>query len=123
MHHLTLPSRRLNFRIAMLENDWICWNCTGRDDVSCVRDLSLGGLFFDTRKVRPIGTAIKVDFLVQEGQIRADAVIRHRVLERGWGLKFTAFTEQDRQRFAALMRRLRTYANEAEQETVRGVPR
>ena len=123
MHHLSLPSRRLNFRIAMLENVWICWNCMGRDDVSRVRDLSLGGLFFDTRKTRPIGTAIRVDFLVQEGQIRADAVIRHRVLERGWGLKFTAITEQDLQRFAAFMRRLRTYANEAEQETIRSVPR
>jgi hypothetical protein len=94
----------------------------GRDDVSRVRDLSLGGLFFNTRKTRPVGTAIKVDFLVQEGQIRADAVIRHRLPDRGWGVKFTGITEQDRPRFAALLRRLRAYANEVEGETVRSVP-
>jgi hypothetical protein len=93
----------------------------GRDDISRVRDLGLGGLFFDTRKTRAIGTTVKVDFLVQEGQIRADAVVRHRLPDRGWGLKFTAITEQDRPRLAALMRRLRGYANEVEQETVRSV--
>jgi PilZ domain len=90
----------------------------GRDDISRVRDLSLGGLFFVTRKARAIGTTVKVDFLVQEGQIRADAIVKHRMLDQGWGLKFTAITEQDRPRFAALMRRLRGHANEVEQGIV-----
>src|SRR5580765_2159431 len=102
----SLPSRRMHSRISMLENVWICWNCMGRDDSSRVRDLSLGGLFFVTRKARPIGTTVKVDFLVQEGQIRADAIVKHRMPDDGWGLKFTAIIEQDRARFAALMRRL-----------------
>jgi hypothetical protein len=75
--------------------------------------ISLGGLFFNTHKTRPVGTAIELDFLVQEGQIRADAVVRHRLPDRGWGVKFTGITEQDRPRFAALMRRLRAYANES----------
>jgi hypothetical protein len=123
MLHQTLPSRRLHSRISVLENVWICWNCMGHDDISRVRDLSLGGVFFDTRKTRAIGTTVKVDFLVQEGQIRADAVVRHRLPDRGWGLKFATITEQDRPRFAALMRRLRGYANEVEQETVRSVLR
>jgi hypothetical protein len=56
---------------------------------------------------RVIGSPTKVDFLVSEGQIRADAVIRHMVPGRGLGLKFTALNEQDRRKFAALMRRLR----------------
>jgi hypothetical protein len=117
----TLPSRRMHSRIPLLENVWICWNCMGRDDISRIRDLSLGGLFFVTRKTRAIGTTLKLDFLVQEGQIRADAIVRHRMLDHGWGLKFTAITEQDRPRFAALMRRLRGYANEVEQEIVRSL--
>ncbi|HZV59350.1 MAG TPA: PilZ domain-containing protein [Candidatus Eremiobacteraceae bacterium] len=102
------PSRRFNSRIAMTQDVWICWQCNGRDDVSRVRDLSLGGLFLETSSSRAIGTPTKVDFLVGEGQIRADAVVRHVVPGRGLGLKFTAVVEQDRRKFAALMRRLRS---------------
>ena len=101
------PSRRFNSRIEMNQEVWVCWNCNGRDDLSRVRDLSLGGLFLETPAVRRIGVTTKLDFLVGEGQIRADAVIRHVVPGRGLGLKFTAVSEQDRQHFAALIRRLR----------------
>jgi PilZ domain len=73
-----------------------------------VRDLSLGGLFLETRSPRAIGSPTKVDFLVGEGQIRADAVVRHVVTGHGLGLKFTAVIEQDRLKLAALMRRLRS---------------
>ena len=114
-HHVSLPSRRLHSRIFLVQNVWICWLCVGRDDVSPLRDLSLGGLFLATRKIRSVGTPIKVDFLVQEGLIRADALVVHRVTDRGWGLKFTVVTEQDRPRFAALLRRLRDYALEPQQ--------
>jgi len=75
-----------------------------------VRDLSLGGLFLETAALRAIGTHTKVDFLVGEGQIRADAVVRHIVAGCGLGLKFTAVTEQDRRKFASLLRRLRSSA-------------
>jgi len=123
IHRIAVPCRRFNPRIGHLQNVWICWNCKGRDDVSKVRDLSLGGFFLNTRTVRAVGTTIKVDFLVREGQIRADAVVMHSVPDQGWGLRFTGITEQDRPRFATLMRRLRSYANEIEQGTVRGVLR
>jgi hypothetical protein len=91
-----------------MQDVWVCWLCNGREDVSRVRDLSLGGLFLETPLLRAIGLPLKVDFLVSEGQIRADAVIRHVTPGRGLGLKFTAVTEQDRRKFAALMRRLRS---------------
>lgn|SRR5579859_1765178 len=103
-----VPSRRFNSRIAMMQDVWVCWQCNGRDDVSRVKDLSLGGLFLETPTQRAIGTSTKVDFLVGEGQIRADAVVRHVVPGRGLGLKFTALIDQDRRKFAALVRRLRS---------------
>ena len=102
------PSRRANSRIPLRYDLWVCWQCNGRDDISRVRDLSLGGLFLETPTLRTVGASTKVDFLVSEGQIRADAVIRHRVPGRGLGLKFTAVTEQDRRKFASLLRRLRS---------------
>ena len=103
-----IPSRRANSRISIRQDVWVCWQCNGRDDVSRVRDLSLGGLFLETPSLRVVGAPTKVDFLVSEGQIRADAVVTHRVPGRGLGLKFTAVTEQDRRKFASLLRRLRS---------------
>jgi hypothetical protein len=102
------PSRRASSRIPLGQDLWVCWQCNGRDDVSRVRDLSLGGLFLETASLRTVGASTKVDFLVSEGQIRADAVVRHSVPGRGLGLKFTGVTEQDRRKFASLLRRLRS---------------
>ena len=65
-------------------------------DVSHVRDLSAGGLFLATP--RPVGMKAKLDFLVQEKQIRAEAVVRHIEAGSGLGLKFT---DCDRSRRAA----------------------
>jgi len=48
----------------------------------------------------------KVDFLVQEGQIRAEAVVRHVKPGNGLGLKFAAVTEKDWGHLATLLTRL-----------------
>jgi hypothetical protein len=58
--------------------------------------------------LRAVGSATKIDFLVSEGQIRTDAVVRHVLSGQGLGLKFTAVTEQDRPKLAALLRRIRS---------------
>jgi hypothetical protein len=105
------PSRRFNSRIAMTQEVWVCWHCNGGDDVSRVRDMSLGGLFLETVTQRSVGTPAKIDFLVSEGQIRADAIVRHALPGSGLGLKFTALTDQDRPKFAALLRRLLNYSH------------
>jgi hypothetical protein len=65
----------------------------------------MGGLFIDTPPVA--GMSAKLHFLVQEGQIRADAVARHAEPGRGLGLRFTAVRNEDRLRPAELMKRLR----------------
>jgi len=91
----------------MSQEVWVCWHCNGRDEVSRVHNMGAGGLFLETRVQRAVGTPTKLDFLVSEGQIRADAVIRHVQPGHGLGVKFTSLTEQDRRKFAVLMRRLR----------------
>jgi len=55
-----------------------------------------------------VDATIRLDFLVQEGQIRAKAVVRHVKLGSGLGLKFTALAEEDGPRLEALMTRLRS---------------
>jgi len=85
---------------------WVYWHCNGREDVSRVRDMSMGGLFIETEDPKAAGALTRLHFLVQEGQIRADAVVRHAKSGAGLGLKFTALNEQDRPKLAALLARL-----------------
>ena len=69
--------------------------------------MSMGGLFIETPQPKAQGVMARLDFLVQEGQIRADAVVRHASAGAGLGLKFIALSEQDRPKLAALLTRLR----------------
>ena len=101
------PSRRFSSRVPVPADVWVYWNCLGRDEVSRVRNVSMGGLFIETPQARPSGTLTRLDFLVAEGQIRADAVVRHAQAGAGLGLKFTALAERDRPKLAALVTRLR----------------
>jgi hypothetical protein len=104
----SIPSRRRYPRVEKPHGIWVYWNCKGREDTSRVRDLSTGGLFVETEEVRDVDATIRLDFLVQEGQIRAKAVVRHVKPGSGLGLKFTALTEEDGPRLTALITRLRS---------------
>jgi len=100
-------SRRFTSRVETREGVWVDWRCIGREDISRVRNLSLGGLFVETPKPRGVGLTAKLEFLVQEGQIRADAVVRRAEPGGGLAMKFTAVSEEDRPRLEALISRLR----------------
>jgi hypothetical protein len=67
----------------------------------------MGGLFLETPQPKAEGVLTRLHFLVQEGQIRADAIVRHAKSGDGLGLKFVALNEQDRPKLAALLIRLR----------------
>jgi PilZ domain-containing protein len=101
------PSRRLTSRVETGGEVWVYWQSNGREDVSRVREMSWGGLFIETDQPRAPGITAKLHFLVQEGQIRAESVVRHAVPGIGLGLKFLAVNAQDRRQLAALMTRLR----------------
>jgi hypothetical protein len=106
----TSHSRRLHSRVEALENVYVYWRSAGGEDVAPVRNLSMGGLFIETDKPKVPGIPAKLHFLVQEGQIRADAVVRHAKPGHGLGLRFTAVHNEDGQRFAELITRLRRSA-------------
>ncbi len=100
-------SRRMTSRVDVPEGVSVYWHCNGHDDVSHVLDLSTGGLFIQTQKPKPVGARARIEFLVQEGQIRADALVRYVQPNRGLGLKFTSMPESDRPRLGMLITRLR----------------
>jgi hypothetical protein len=103
----SLPSRRFYSRVETSKSVWVYWQCDGRADVSPVRDMSMGGLFLKTATVKPVGSVVNLHFLVQEGQIRADATVKYVKSGSGVGMKFAAVSREDRPRLAALMTRLR----------------
>lgn len=104
--------RRRSSRFAAPDYVYVYWRGQGMDDVSKVRDLSVGGLFLDTQRRQHTGTTIRMEFLVQEGQIRAEGVVRRWEAANGLGLKFTAISDEDRHRLAALLGRLRSFRTE-----------
>jgi hypothetical protein len=98
--------RRFFSRVETRESVWVYLCLKERDETSLVRNLSLGGLFVETAKSAAVGASVKLDFLVQEGPIGAEAVVRH-VKPRGLGLKLSAMRNEDQRRLKALIARLR----------------
>ena len=103
-----MAHRRFSSRVESKNDVWVYWEGSGDRDLSRVKDLSIGGMFIQTPRPKRIGSTTNLHFLVQEGQIRADAVVRHVKPGGGLGLQFQAVNEKDRHNLAALMRRLRS---------------
>jgi PilZ domain len=108
------PSRRLTSRVGVPEDTWVFWQCKGREDISRVRDLSPGGLFIETPSQFPANSETKLHFLVQEGEISAQAVVRHTRPGTGLGLKFISVREEHHRPLAALLNRLRNLSPSGE---------
>lgn len=88
---------------------WVYWESAPYRDISRVRDLSPSGLFLETRaSKKKEGDLVRLHFLVQEGQIRAEAEIRHLAANgRGFGMKINSLTTQDAPCLRRLLSRLR----------------
>ena len=109
----SLPSRRVTSRVSAPPGSvWVYWEAGKRKDVSRVRDVSMHGVFIETHKPITEGAIGNVHFLVQEGQIRADAVVRHVTNGVGQGMKFTSVKLEDVRHLADLVTRLRHLARE-----------
>jgi len=100
--------RRFSSRVESKNDVWVYWEGSGDRDLSRVKDLSIGGLFIQTPRPKPIGSTTNLHFLVQEGQIRADATVQHVKRGSGLGLKFQSVNEKDSPNLAALMERLQS---------------
>ena len=98
--------RRFFSRVETRVDVWVNWRFKGPEERSRVRDLSPGGLFVETATPTAVGASVKLYFLVLEGPIGAEAVVRH-VQSGGLGLKFSAMGNEDLKRLKALITRLR----------------
>ena len=71
----------------------------------------MGGLFVATQEALAVGATLRLDFLVQEGAIRAAGIVRHAEPGRGMGLKFTSVRGEDLQHLVELVNRLSDHSN------------
>lgn len=99
-------SRRVTPRAEAGEGVYTFWYSNGRGDLAQVCNLNLGGIFIETPVQKQPGEPVELYFLVEEGQIRARAVVRHAAPGKGLGLKFTALNSDDRLHFGVLMKRV-----------------
>jgi hypothetical protein len=99
-------SRRHHKRIETPEGVWVLWKCGRTEDTSRVKDLGVGGLFIETKKVCPVDATVELHFLVQDGEIRASATVRFITQGVGMGVQFKTIRSEDQQRFAAMIRRI-----------------
>jgi hypothetical protein len=98
--------RRLKTRIKPREEVWVYWRCDDRDEFSRINNICLGGIFIETPKRTAVGVTTKINFLAQEGTIKAEAAVCHVKPSKGLGLKFTAVSDSNRHRLEALINRL-----------------
>lgn len=95
-------------RVETSKDVWVVWgHGRGRpEDTSRVRNLSADGLFIETRKTCPVGSTVALDFLVEDGAIRATANVRHLIPRVGMGLKFQTIHGDDQAHFVKMITRL-----------------
>lgn len=101
-----LHSRRHHKRVETPQGVWVFWRCGRTEDTSRVKDLSVGGLFIETRKVCPVDATVELHFLVEDGEIKANATVRYVKAGNGLGLQFKTVRNEDQVRFAAMIKRL-----------------
>ena len=101
-----LHSRRQHKRVDTPNGVYAMWKCGRTEDISRVRDVSVGGLFLETKKSCPAGATVELHFLVEDGEIRASATVRYVQAGAGMGLQFKAVRGEDQARFSTMIKRL-----------------
>ena len=106
MKKSVLHSRRQHKRVDTPNGVYAMWKCGRTEDISRVRDVSVGGLFLETKKSCPAGATVELHFLVEDGEIRASATVRYVQAGAGMGLQFKAVRGEDQARFSTMIKRL-----------------
>ncbi len=99
-------SNRRYPRIPTPKGVWVSWQIDGKQNVSRVRDLNIGGLFIDTTTPPPVGSSVTLLFSVPEGEIRSSAIVKNITPGEGMGVQFVAMTQEHAVRLQTLFSRL-----------------
>jgi len=75
------------------------WKSSGKNCVSQAGSLSLGGLFIQTNNPPAVGSTIELVSNVANGYVRARAVVRRSVANKGMGVQFIQMRSDDRSKW------------------------
>jgi hypothetical protein len=81
----------------------VAWQSGTRRAVSYLENLAMGGLFVLTRQPLPLRSMVKVLFDFPIGEVRARAVVRRIIAQRGMGIEFIAMDQEDRARLHRML--------------------
>jgi PilZ domain len=97
---------RRHQRISLPQGMSVTWYGGGRQQVSRVKTLSMGGLFLCGSNTLRVGTDLTLVFEVPGGMVLADAVVRNIVPGEGMGVEFTKMNPESRVLLEGLLMRL-----------------
>lgn len=101
-----IQEKRRHRRLATPMGMWVKWEISGRKSVSRVCDLTGYGLFISVPNPPSVGTVVKLLFVVPEGEIRCNSIVRNSIPNKGMGVEITAMGAEDRARLGKLVKRL-----------------
>jgi hypothetical protein len=85
---------------------FVAWETGTRRAVSRLETLSLGGVFIHTPEPAPVGTTLNMLLDMQNGDVRARAIVRRVAPRKGMGIEFISMTPEDRARLNHQLQRL-----------------
>lgn len=69
---------------------WVSWKLGKHGVTSRVEDFSIGGAFIASHETMAVGSRLDLHFLLPEGQIRVQAIVRNVREGRGMGVEFVS---------------------------------
>jgi curved DNA-binding protein CbpA len=95
----TKPEARRKYpRLRAPKGLFVGWKSSQRQDVSRAETIGLGGLFLHTPKPPAEGAMLELLFDVAGGEVRARAVVRHSLPDKGMGIQFVQMRPEIRAR-------------------------
>jgi hypothetical protein len=95
----TKPKRtRRHPRVKSPKGLIVAWETGSRRSVSRLETLSLGGVFIHTPEPPPVGSMINMLLDMQNGDVRARAIVRRVAPSKGMGIEFISMSPEDRAR-------------------------
>jgi len=89
-------NRRQYLRVKAPEGFVIGWKSAGQSNVSHAGSLSLGGVYIHTKNPPAVGSTLELIFTVAQGYVRARAIVRRSVTNKGVGVQFIQMGSEDR---------------------------
>jgi hypothetical protein len=106
MVETTQKKTRRHPRVKSPRGLFVAWETGSRRAVSRLETLSLGGVFIHTPEPPPIGSTINVLLDMQNGDVRARAIVRRIAPSKGMGIEFISMTPEDRARLNKQLQQL-----------------